>query len=115
TAREVSRALATDKGWVGLSAESLRRRGFVAGAPDVRDGRRTLLRLTAEGRRMHDAILAVSQWRQKRLLAALPEGTADTLMQCLDRLQAEADRMLEESEPLKGAPAPANGRRPADG
>lgn len=103
TARDISRILATDKGWVGLSAESLRRRGYVSGSPDKRDGRRILLRLTEEGRKKHDAILAVSQWRQRRLLASLPDGQADMLVECLDRLQAEADRMLEESEAPRSA------------
>lgn len=112
TAREVSRILATDKGWVGLSAESLRRRGYVSGSPDSRDGRRVLLRLTAEGRKMHDAIFFVSQWRQRRLLASLPDGQAELLFECLDRLQAEADRMLEESEALPSAPVAAASRRP---
>ena len=109
TAREISRTLATDKGWVGLSAESLRRRGYVSGSPDKRDGRRTLLTLTEEGRRKHEAVLAVSLWRQERLLACLPEGSAKLLVECLDRLQAEADRMLEESEPLKGGATAGRG------
>ncbi|MBS7703078.1 MarR family winged helix-turn-helix transcriptional regulator [Chelatococcus asaccharovorans] len=97
TAREVSRNLATDKGWVSLSADSLRRRGLIKGSPDSRDGRRILLTLTAEGRKMHAAVLAVAQWRHERLLACLPEGSAAFLIECLDRLQAEADAMLEES------------------
>ena len=105
--REVSRILATDKGWVGLSAERLRRRGYVSGWPDERDGRRTFLGLTEEGRKKHDAILAVSQWRQRRLLASLPDDAAATLIECLDRLQLEADRMLGETEAPKDAPAPA--------
>jgi len=110
TAREVSRILATDKGWVGLSAESLRRRGYVSGSADRRDGRRILLRLTEEGRTLHKAVLAVSQRRQRRLLATLPDGQAELLYQCLDRLQAEADKMLEESEVPRGEAHPASGR-----
>ena len=97
TAREDSRNLETDKGWVSLSADSLRRRGLIKGSPDNRDGRRILLTLTAEGRAMHAAVLAVAQWRHERLLASLPEGSAEILFACLDRLQAEADAMLEES------------------
>jgi len=112
TAREISRALATDKGWVGLSAESLRRRGYVAGFPDKRDGRRTLLTLTEEGRKKHEAVLSVSLWRQQRLMASLPEGAADILIECLDRLQAEADKMLEESESPRGGSATASRRSP---
>jgi DNA-binding MarR family transcriptional regulator len=112
TAREISRILATDKGWVGLSVESLRRRGYVSGSPDKRDGRRTLLTLTGEGRKKHDAILAVSQWRQQRLLASLPDGAAEMLMECLDRLQAEADKLLEETEAMPRKAAAASPRLP---
>jgi DNA-binding MarR family transcriptional regulator len=96
TAREVSRHLATDKGWVGLSAESLRKRGLVAGEPDTGDGRRILLTLTDQGRKLHASILKVALARHKRLLACLPQGEADVLFACLDRLQAEADAMIEE-------------------
>lgn len=102
TARELSRILATDKNWVGRSAESLKRRGLVSGSPDRRDGRRTLLRLTDEGKRLHDSILVVALWRQNRLIGCLPEAAANILIDHLDRLQAEADRMLEESEPSQG-------------
>ncbi|MBN9068607.1 MAG: winged helix-turn-helix transcriptional regulator, partial [Rhizobiales bacterium] len=104
TAREISRILATDKGWIGLSADSLRRRGYVSGTPDKRDRRRTLLTLTEEGRKKHEAVLAVSTWRQERLMACLPDGAGDLFIECLDRLQAEAEKLLEESETLKGAP-----------
>lgn len=96
SAQNVSRILATDKGWVSLSADKLKRRGYVVGTPDKKDGRRTLLTLTKEGRKKHDAVLAVAQWRQDRLEASLPAGTFDTLIACLERLQAEANRMLDE-------------------
>lgn len=96
TAREISRNLATDKGWVGLSAESLRKRGLLEGSPDERDGRRILLTLTDEGRTLHDAVVVVAMQRQERLLASLPEGSAEILSECLERLQAEADSMLDE-------------------
>ena len=112
TARDISRILATDKGWVGLSAESLKRRGYVSGSPDTRDGRRILLSLTEEGQKMHDAVLVASQWRQRRLLASLPDGQADLFLECLDRLQAEADRMLQEAEAQRSPPAAAPRRRP---
>ncbi|MGA9865296.1 MAG: MarR family winged helix-turn-helix transcriptional regulator [Acetobacteraceae bacterium] len=96
TARDISRILAMDKGWVGLSVEKLRRRGFLVSSSDERDTRKNLLSLTEEGRKAHDTIMAIARWRQRRLLAALPRGTTDTLIASLDRLQAEADRMLEE-------------------
>jgi DNA-binding MarR family transcriptional regulator len=96
TAREISRVLVTDKAWVGLSVNKLQQRGFVARSVDPQDARRTPVSLTRKGQEMHDAILTIARQRQRRLLATLPKGTPDTLIACLDRLQAEADRMLEE-------------------
>jgi len=110
TARQVSRILATDKGWVSLSADKLKQRGFVVGTPDKRDARRTPLTLTKEGRKRHDAVLAVAQRRQERLAASLPDGSFDTFIACLERLQAEANRMLDEqpqiSRPLASRARP---------
>lgn len=96
TAREISRVLATDKAWVGLSVKSLERRGFLTRDPDTEDSRRILLSLTAQGQELHDAIMAVARARQARLLATLPEGAAEIMSECLDRLQSEADDMLAE-------------------
>ena len=96
TAREISNVLATDKAWVGLSVERLQRRGFVTRTSDVQDARRTLIGFTRQGKEMHNAILSVARRRQRRLLATLPDGAAATLIASLDRLQAEADRMLSE-------------------
>jgi DNA-binding MarR family transcriptional regulator len=96
TARDISRELATDKAWVGLSVKRLARRGFLTRSADQQDTRRVLLSLTRQGKQMHDAIMSVARQRQRRLRAALPEGAADLLSASLDRLQAEAERMLEE-------------------
>ncbi len=96
TARDISRVLATDKRWVGLSVERLEQRGYVTRSPDARDARRILIRLSKGGWEVHDAILAVARQRQSRLLATLPKGAAEVLVASLDRLQLEADRMLGE-------------------
>jgi DNA-binding MarR family transcriptional regulator len=96
TARDISRELATDKAWIGLSVKRLARRGYLTRSPDEQDTRRVLLSLTKQGKQMHDAIMSVARQRQRRLRAALPEGVADMLSASLDQLQAEADRMLEE-------------------
>lgn len=96
SAREISRALATDKAWVGLSVEKLRKRGLVNAVVDPSDKRRTLVSLTDAGTELHDAVLVVARQRQKRLMDALPPGAKDILTNCLDLLQAEADRMLQE-------------------
>ena len=103
---EVSRILVTDKAWVGLTVTSLAKRGYVKRTADKQDSRRTLLRLTEQGREVHDAIMANAKRRQRRLLAALPDGTADTLSACIDRLQAEADQMLEELDTAQSEGSP---------
>jgi DNA-binding MarR family transcriptional regulator len=96
TARDISRELATDKAWVGLSVKRLARRGFLIRSADKRDTRRVLLSLTKQGKQMHDAIMSVARQRQRRLRAALPDGAADILSASLDQLQAEAEQMLAE-------------------
>ncbi|TAJ97457.1 MAG: MarR family transcriptional regulator [Reyranella sp.] len=96
SARDVSRALATDKAWVGLTVQKLERRDFVRRVPDCQDGRRTLVSLTRQGKEVYDAIMANARRRQKRLLGTLTEKDAETLIASIERLQVEADRMLEE-------------------
>jgi DNA-binding MarR family transcriptional regulator len=95
SARDISRELATDKAWVGLTVQKLEQRGFVRRVSDKQDGRRTLVSLTRQGQEVHDAIMANARRRQRRLLGALGSD-AETLIASLGRLQAEADRMLEE-------------------
>lgn len=96
TARDISRVLATDKAWVGLSVKRLAKRGYLTRTADKQDSRRVLLSLTKQGKEMHDSILTVARQRHRRLLGTLPQGAADTLSASLDRLQAEAEKMLEE-------------------
>lgn len=96
SAQDISRTLATDKAWVGVTVQKLERRGFARRVSDERDARRTLVSLTRQGKQVHDAIMANALRRQKRLLGSLVPGDAERLIASLDRLQAEADRMLEE-------------------
>jgi DNA-binding MarR family transcriptional regulator len=102
TAREISRILATDKGWVSLSVESLRRRKLVETSSDARDSRKILLNLTQKGRTLHGAVVTVARQRQRRLLATMSKAAAATLVASLDLLQGEADRMLEELDAVEG-------------
>ncbi len=96
SAIDISRSIATDKAWVGLTVQKLERRGLARRALDKQDGRRTLVSLTREGKDLHDAIMANARRRQRRLLATLGDKDAELLFASLERLQAEADRMLAE-------------------
>jgi hypothetical protein len=55
-----------------------------------------LVSLTGQGTEVHDAIMANARRRQRRLLGALGDKGATALIASLERLQVEADRMLEE-------------------
>lgn len=103
TARDISSALATDKAWVGLTVKSLAERGYLTRALDKQDTRRVLLSLTKQGKEVHDAIMAVARRRQRRLLAALPDGAADVFSTSLALLQSEADEMLKELDAAEAA------------
>ncbi|OJY35950.1 MAG: hypothetical protein BGP06_19110 [Rhizobiales bacterium 65-9] len=96
TARDVSRALATDKAWVGMTVKTLMKRGFLIRSPDARDSRRILLSLTELGREKHDAILNLARKRQQRLKSVLAPDKARVFVECLKLLQVEADAMLRE-------------------
>lgn len=96
SARDISRALATDKAWVGLTVQKLEKRGFLERTSDRKDGRRTLVSLTRRGKDVHDSIMVSARKRQRRLLGTMNDAEAKTLIACLERLQAEADAMLEE-------------------
>ena len=95
SAQEISRSISTDKAWVGLTLQKLEKRGFVRRVTDKQDGRRTLVSFTRPGKEVHDAILANAKRRQRRLVGALGDD-AETVFAAIERLQAEADRMLEE-------------------
>lgn len=95
SAQEISRSISTDKAWVGLTLQKLEKRGFVRRVSDKQDGRRTLVSFTRPGKEVHDAILANAKRRQRRLVGALGDD-AETVFAAIERLQAEADRMLEE-------------------
>lgn len=95
SAQEISRSISTDKAWVGLTLQKLEKRGFVRRVSDKQDGRRTLVSFTRLGKEVHDAILANAKRRQRRLVGALGDD-AETVFAAIERLQAEADRMLEE-------------------
>jgi DNA-binding MarR family transcriptional regulator len=94
---ELTRILAVDKGWVSRTVVELERRGLVERTPDPRNERLFFLRLTKEGSAMHLAGSKVSLARQSRLEQALGAEEIERFYGTLERLQAVADAMEEES------------------
>ncbi len=87
---EVCARTAMDKVRVSRAVEKLRRSGLVEHAIDASDRRRSRLRLSAAGRRIHDAIVPMGLAAEALLLAELSAAERRTLDRLLDKLTARA-------------------------
>jgi DNA-binding MarR family transcriptional regulator len=75
-----------DKMSVSRAIASLARQQRVLRKPDPADGRRTLLRLSATGQRLFEA-LSISAWaRERQLFGSVSEADQAQLAAILDRL-----------------------------
>jgi DNA-binding MarR family transcriptional regulator len=84
--------------------DQLERAGLVKRAPDPRDRRGTLVRLTARGKRAVDRAIEVHIANEERLLDPLDEAERRTLDGLLRKLLAGVERPANEESP-KLAPA----------
>jgi DNA-binding MarR family transcriptional regulator len=75
-----------DRGQTSRTIDTLTRAGLIRLRPDVRDGRRTLYSLSADGERLYAAGLPLAKERQQRLVEALPPDDAACFSRVLDRL-----------------------------
>jgi DNA-binding MarR family transcriptional regulator len=95
-----------DKVRVSRAVERLRRARLVEHAVDARDRRRSRLRLSAAGHRMHDAIVPMAQAAEALLLDGLSTAERRTLDRLLTRLTeralAIAPAALDPSSPDPG-------------
>ena len=103
---EVCARTAMDKVRVSRSVERLRRARLVEQAVDSRDRRRSRLRLSAAGIRMHAAIVPMAQAAEALLLDGLSAAERRTLDRLLSRLTeralAIAPAALDPSSPDPG-------------
>jgi DNA-binding MarR family transcriptional regulator/GNAT superfamily N-acetyltransferase len=96
SASALARELELDAGYLSRLLASLRERGLVKAQRAADDGRRTLLTLSAAGRRAFAPLDRRSQQQMAGLLAPLPQPAQQDLVDAVRRLQA-----------LLGAPAGA--------
>lgn len=90
SANEVCGRTAMDKVQVSRAVEKLRRSGLVEHAVDARDRRRSRLKLSAAGQRMHDAIVPMGLAAEALLLDGLSPAERRTLNGLLEKLTARA-------------------------
>ncbi|WP_425066121.1 MarR family winged helix-turn-helix transcriptional regulator [Reyranella sp.] len=90
TASDVGQRIVMDKVAVSRAVAGLMKRGLVERATDLEDRRREPLRLTAQGRTMHDKIVPLALKYESELYEALSTEERATLNGLCDRLFAHA-------------------------
>ncbi len=86
SAREVAEHTAMDKVAVSRALARLVADGRVLRDRHDGDRRRSVLELSEEGWRVHDAVAPRARWHEQRLLAQLSKAEIDTLAGILDKL-----------------------------
>ena len=77
---------------VGRAVASLEERGLLTRRADGRDARRATLRLTREGRALHDRIMPMYVAAEARMLEPLDAAQRETLLELLDALARDVPR-----------------------
>jgi DNA-binding MarR family transcriptional regulator len=90
SANQVCERTAMDKVRVSRAATRLTSRRLIVRATDAGDRRRSKLRLSARGRRMHDDIVPLALAKEAALLSSLSADERDALDGLLAKLQARA-------------------------
>jgi DNA-binding MarR family transcriptional regulator/GNAT superfamily N-acetyltransferase len=108
-AAELARDLQVDAGYLSRLLRGLERRGLIERAPSPTDGRRSLLRLTAEGRTTFDDLDARARDEVAALLAPLADAQQRRLLEALRTIET-----LLGNAPLRGAPYILRPHRPGD-
>ena len=90
---EVSRRTHVDKAWISRTLKSLDQRGLIERSPDRWDARLALVSLTPKGRALLEEVRPHALENQARLLEGVDERGLKAM---LDRLEANAERVLEE-------------------
>ena len=93
SAGEVARRTAMDKVAVSRAVGRLIDSGRVRRETDPQDRRRSVLELTAQGRRIYERITPVLLRYERELLATLPAPERRQLVELLKKLQAGARRL----------------------
>ncbi len=85
-ASDLALATGLDKMSISRAIAALSRHGRIIKKADSRDGRRTLLRLSAAGQRVYQAIGARAKVREAQLFGGIGAAELDQLDQLLDKL-----------------------------
>lgn len=102
TLATLARELYLDKGQLSRTVSILIDRGLVSHSANPQDRRQTFFELTADGRHLHDGVLAFTIDRNLKLMGTLNVREQAELVRLLDKVTATAARFFDE---LDGQPA----------
>ena len=97
TAREVAARMDIDEAQVSRAIKSLQASGYVNRRPAAADQRRKILTLTAKGQRAFERIMRLAKRRQGTLLDGLAADEIAVMIDLLDRLRNNAERLLPQN------------------
>jgi DNA-binding MarR family transcriptional regulator len=95
---ELARAAGVDKSQMSRVVAGLSRRGIVLRAGDKSDARGVKLRLSARGRRLYEGLIRAAAERNAALLACLGTRERACFERTLEKLAAQARRLIEEEK-----------------
>lgn len=90
-ASRICQVIGFDKGPVSRTLSVLAGRGLVTIETDRRDARTHSIKLTAKGRKTHDAVIVAALERERRLLSCLADGEREVLIDLLRRIHGNLD------------------------
>ena len=109
TAADLGRDLRLDAGYLSRLVRGLERRGLVERAPSPRDGRQSLLRLTADGRTTFAQLDTKASAEVGALIAPLTDSQQRRLLDALHAIES-----LLGAEPASSTPYVLRPHRPGD-
>lgn len=90
-ASRICQVIGFDKGPVSRTLSMLESRGLVTIGTDRRDARTHSIKLTAKGRKTHDAVIVAALEREQRLLSCLADSEREVLIDLLRRIHGNLD------------------------
>ncbi len=93
SANEVAEKILNDKTQVSRAVDKLVKRGFVTRAVDTENRRKSVLRITDEGRKVFEEINPIARQREAELVSVLSAEEYREFLAMLDRLLARVEDM----------------------
>jgi DNA-binding MarR family transcriptional regulator len=99
TARDIAAHGVMHKSTISRAVSGLESRQLIARKPNSEDRREELLELTAEGRRIYQAVAPEALAFEQRLVAVLSPAERASLMALIDKLEPHARALAPEDQP----------------